>query len=272
MESQKFNVVMANSELLRFTAEVYDEESGVKETTIKGFTDLIVSVGPHNSSTWDSVRFIIELKSPPIFSTITSNFEGPKNQVFAELLGLKTKFDTNNMNTKIPKACLTDGFAIYICFLYNDVYYISQHTVEPQDYINALLFQLCDINAEELDKLIKKSEVEVTGEEYNEEDNEVEKDNEEENNLHEKRGDSIAKNSNNHKNNDDKSSKRPRLVINFNFEDEVEQYQDKLAYITKLENRIWGYAHMDEESLQNCVSNNGQNTSDYVMSKFLSNI
>ena len=268
--SQKFQVEMANRNPLSFKAKVFIGDNLVNEVeeTINGFTDLIVSVGPHNSLTWDSVRFLIELKPPPAFAK-NSDFDGPKNQVFAELLGFKTMLDNNNNNKKkknkkiIVKGCLTDGFAIYICFLYGGIYYISLHTAEPDDYVNALLFLLCNISASELDKLIKSSEViPENSSGCNNDDSKANKNNKD-NNQNKRKMDP--------KNNDDKKSKRPMHVINFKYEDEVEQYQDQLDYITRLENKIQGYVHIDEENLQNCEPNNCQNPYDYVMSKFLNN-
>ena len=265
IKSQKINVEKANCDLLYFKAEVFTDsnERNMEQIEIRGCTDLIVSVGAHNALTWDSVSFIIELKPPPTFS-VNGDFEAEKNQVFAQLLGLKTKFDETNLNSKIPKACLTDGFGMYICFLYNNVYYISGHTLKAEDYINALLFQLCDINAEELNKLIDTSEECI----------EWAPDDEEkiDNNLTEEPNDDSTTTHNTNDNcinDNDRSPKRSKRVINFKYEDELNEYQTELAYLTRLENRIWGFTHMDEESLQNCVPNIGPNPSDYVMSKFL---
>ena len=275
--SQKFQVENANRSQLSFTAKVFGDDSFEREveTTINGYTDLIVSVGQNNSWAWDSVRFLIELKSPPAFAK-NSDFEGPKNQIFAELLGFKTMLDDNNSknrNNKVIKGCLTDGFAIYICFLHKDMYYISHHTVEPVDYINALLFLLCDVNTSELDKLIQNSEVTLDKEvssgcskSSNNKKNPYDRNSK----ANKNNKDNNNKTKTNHTNNDGKSSKRPMRVINFKYEDEMEQYQNKLDYITRLENGIWGYAHIDKENLQNCVPDNHQTPSDYVMSKFLS--
>ena len=71
------------------------------------------------------------------------------------------------------------------------------------------------------------------------------------------------------KSSDVKNFKPPMRVINFKYEDEAEEYQYKLDFITRLENEIQGYVHIDEDALQNWVPNNHQNPSNYVMSKFL---
>ena len=275
--SQKFHVEMANRSQLSFTADLFaDDLENVAEETISGFTDLIVSVGPHNAETWDSVRFLIELKPPPILTT-NGVFEGPKNQVFAELLGFKTKLDNNKTKNKniIIKGCLTDGYGIYICFLLNGVYYISPYTADSENYIIAFLFLLCDISASELDKLVKNSQVILENSSGCNKSNKNNNTPDDEKDNDDSKANKNNKDNNQNKrkidpsNNDGKSHKRPMRVINFNYEDEVEQYQDKLDYITRLENEIWGYVHLDEEALQNCAPNNSQNSSDYVMSKFL---
>ena len=276
--SQKFQVEMANRNQLSFKAKVVDNHKKEIEKTINGFTDLAVTVGQNNEWTWDSVKFLIELKPPPTFAK-NSDLPGPKNQMFAQLLGLKTMLDNNSKlrNKKVIIGCLTDGFAIYICFLLNGVYYISHYTADPEDYIIAFLFLLCDISTSELDKLIQNSV--VTLDTNNEDSSNCNKSNK--NNHGDKKNDSDSKANKNNKdnnpkkrkmdpiNNDRESFKRPMQIINFKYEDENEQYQNKLDYITRLENEIWGYVHIDEEALQNYVPNNYQNPSDYVMSKFL---
>ena len=237
----------------------------------------MVSAGPFDRENLKPVNCIFELKSPPTFSR-RSDYEGPKNQVLAQTLGFKTVLTEQNDQRDIFKACLTDGFSIYICFLFRDVYYISSYIAEPEDYINLLIFQLCGITSEKLDELIKKSK--TTGDIDN--DN-VEEDAKNTNSLEREGDDSMAKENSdsgdknttklNTTNNDSKSSKRPLQVINFNYEDQLEQYQDKLAYIARLENAKRGYAFIDEETLQNYApNNNGLNPSDYIMSKFLNDI
>ena len=49
---------------------------------------------------------MFELKAPPALSK-DINFEGPKNQLCAEISGLQTMFKNN-----VSKACLTDSIAI----------------------------------------------------------------------------------------------------------------------------------------------------------------
>ena len=269
----KFEVGKANRYDLSFTAKLYtDDNKSVLTTTIKGFADLLVKVGPINDV--NSVKCLIELKSPPKFSRISS-LEGPKNQVFAELLGLISKV-AKGANVYIPKAILTDGFVIFACFLLRGVYYITPFTIDPDDYLNAILFQLCNISEEEYDILIGLSEVSVDKESLSESDNSDDLSNSDANTniLDESHDNTMPTKNNKNKttiNNknvkkSNRSSKRQMDSINFKHEDEVQQYEDKLDYIYSMECN-----YVNEENLQNCAPNNNRNPADYVMSKFLSN-
>ena len=51
----------------------------------------------------------------------------------------------------------------------------------------------------------------------------------------------------------------------------MEEYEAKIAFVTRLQDDLWGYGHINKENLKKCNPNNFENPSDYVMSKFLCN-
>ena len=49
-------------------------------------------------------------------------------------------------------------------------------------------------------------------------------------------------------------TKRSRNVINLKYEDELENYEEKVAFVTKLQDELWGYGHINKENLVKCAS------------------
>ena len=278
-QSKKFDVKGVNGRLLSFEAEVYTgNDKTTKLQTISGFSDL--SIAKKNSRDGDddnNIHCLIELKSPPALSKYSEN-TNQKNQAFLQLFGFKDECK----NGQIPRVIMTDAFAIYIFFALDGINYISGFVYETRDYLDTLLFQLCDLNATALQEVIDVSgiteEIDICDDIKGNQDKNISNPNmkPKESSTSNKNTQSKSKSSSTNtkrKHADTTTTQQPLDVINFNYEDQMTQYQDKVAYISKIENDLWGYGNIDQENLENYArSNNNNNSSNYIMSKFLSDV
>jgi hypothetical protein len=203
------------------------------------------------------------LKSPPTLAANSDN-NGPKHLAFAELLGMKS-----HCRNRIPRVCLTDGFALYICFGINNTYYMTNHVYKAEDYLNILLFQFCDLKRTDLQNVINGSTITEYDELFDDNNNNIVEENNRGGNKPNKNA-SSSTSVNRKRKKDNTSDTLPE--IDFKYYDAVEEHQNKIAYVMKLENDIWGHGNLDKENLKENNRRHTDKEDNFVMSKFLKDI